>query len=151
VTVVLTTQYLDEADQLAGRIAVLNHGRLVAEGTPEELKRMIPGGHVSLRLADAESLRRAELVLDGATADPAQLRLQVPSDGSVAALRGLLDRLDGAAIEVDTLALHTPDLDDVRRSRLGIALVGYVWAKRRTTAPDRAAVTRWCGPRDDAR
>jgi hypothetical protein len=55
----------------------------------------------------------------------------VPSDGSVAALRGLLDRLDGAAIEVDTLALHTPDLDDVRRSRLGIALVGYVWAKRR--------------------
>jgi len=113
VTVFLTTQYLDEADQLAGRIAVLNHGRLVAEGTPEELKRMIPGGHVSLRLADAGSLRRAEAVLDGAVADPVQLRLQVPSDGSVAALRGLLDKLDGAAVEVDTLALHTPDLDDV--------------------------------------
>ena len=113
VTVLLTTQYLDEADQLAGRIAVLNHGRLVAEGTPEELKRMIPGGHVSLRLADAGSLRRAEAVLDGAVADPVQLRLQVPSDGSVAALRGLLDKLDGAAVGVDTLALHTPDLDDV--------------------------------------
>ena len=113
VTVFLTTQYLDEADQLAGRIAVLNHGRLVAEGTPEELKRMIPGGHVSLRLADAGSLRRAEAVLDGAVADPVQLRLQVPSDGSVAALRRLLDQLDGAAVGVDTLALHTPDLDDV--------------------------------------
>jgi ABC-2 type transport system ATP-binding protein len=113
VTVLLTTQYLDEADQLAGRIAVLHRGRLVAEGTPEELKRMVPGGHVSLRLADAETLRRAQAVLDGATADPAQLRLQVPSDGSVTALRGLLDRLGGAAIEVDTLALHTPDLDDV--------------------------------------
>jgi len=113
VTIFLTTQYLEEADQLADRIAVLNHGRLVAEGTPDQLKRMVPGGHVTLQLADAESLRRAVVALDGATADPAQLRLQVPSDGSVAALRGLLDRLDRAAVAVDTLSLHTPDLDDV--------------------------------------
>jgi ABC-2 type transport system ATP-binding protein len=113
VTVFLTTQYLDEADELADRIAVLNRGVLVAEGTPDQLKRMVPGGHVSLQLADAESLRRAVAVLDGATADTAQLKLQVPSDGSVAALRGLLDRLDRAAVTVDTLSMHTPDLDDV--------------------------------------
>jgi ABC-2 type transport system ATP-binding protein len=112
-TVFLTTQYLDEADQLADRIAVLNHGRLVAEGSPDELKRMVPGGHVSLRLADAESLRRAVAVLDDTTVDAAQLKLEVPSDGSVAALRDLLGRLDRAAVSVDTLSLHTPDLDDV--------------------------------------
>jgi ABC-2 type transport system ATP-binding protein len=113
VTVFLTTQYLDEADELADRIAVLNHGVLVAEGSPDQLKRMIPGGHVSLQMTDAESLRRATAVLDGATADTAQLKLQVPSDGSVAGLRGLLDRLDRAAVGVDTLSMHTPDLDDV--------------------------------------
>ena len=57
VTVFLTTQYLEEADQLADRIAVLDHGRLVAEGTADELKRLVPGGHISLRFADAERAR----------------------------------------------------------------------------------------------
>ncbi len=113
VTVFLTTQYLEEADQLADRIAVLDRGRLVAEGTPEELKRMVPGGHVTLRLADADGLRRAAAALDGTTPDTAQLTLQVPSDGSVTALRHLLERLDSAAVEVDGLTMHTPDLDDV--------------------------------------
>jgi ABC-2 type transport system ATP-binding protein len=113
VTVFLTTQYLDEADELADRIAVLDHGVLVAEGTPTELKRLAPGGHVSLRLADAESLRRAAAVFSESTMDEAQLTLQVPSDGSVTALRSLLERLDGARAAVDELALHTPDLDDV--------------------------------------
>ena len=113
VTVFLTTQYLEEADQLADRIAVLDRGRLVAEGTPEELKRMVPGGHVTLRLADADGLRRAAAAVDGAVPDTAQLTLQVPSDGSVTALRHLLERLDSAAVEVDGLTLHTPDLDDV--------------------------------------
>jgi ABC-2 type transport system ATP-binding protein len=113
VTIFLTTQYLDEADHLADRIAVLNHGALVAEGTPAELKRMIPGGHVTLRLADADGLTRAAGVLQGSTVDITQLTLQVPSDGSVAALRSLLERLDGAAVEVADLSVHTPDLDDV--------------------------------------
>jgi ABC-2 type transport system ATP-binding protein len=113
VTVFLTTQYLDEADELADRIAVLDQGVLVAEGTPAELKRLAPGGHVSLRLADAESLRRAAAVFSESTMDEAQLTLQVPSDGSVTALRSLLERLDRARAAVDELALHTPDLDDV--------------------------------------
>jgi ABC-2 type transport system ATP-binding protein len=113
VTIFLTTQYLDEADQLADRIALLNHGKLVAQGTPEELKRMIPGGHVTLRLADADGLRRAADALEGSTVDTAQLTLQVPSDGTVAALRSLLERLDHAAVDVDDLSVHNPDLDDV--------------------------------------
>jgi ABC-2 type transport system ATP-binding protein len=113
VTILLTTQYLDEADQLADRIAVLNHGTLVAEGTAAELKRLVPGGHILLRLADAEALRRAGQVLGDGAADTAELTLQVPSDGSVGALRELLTRLDQAAVAIDTLSVHTPDLDDV--------------------------------------
>jgi ABC-2 type transport system ATP-binding protein len=113
VTILLTTQYLDEADQLADRIAVLNHGTLVAEGTAAELKRLVPGGHILLRLADAEALRRAGEVLGGGTADAVELTLQVPSDGSLGALRDLLARLDGADVAVGTLSVHSPDLDDV--------------------------------------
>jgi ABC-2 type transport system ATP-binding protein len=113
VTVFLTTQHLDEADHLADRIAVLDQGVLAAEGTPAELKRLVPGGHVSLKLADPESLRRAAGAFPESTSDEKQLTLQVPSDGSVGALRAVLDRLDDAGAAVDELSLHTPDLDDV--------------------------------------
>jgi ABC-2 type transport system ATP-binding protein len=87
VTIFLTTQYLEEADELADRIAVLDHGRLVAEGTADELKRRIPGGHVRLRFADPRGLDAAMLMLGQAEPDQ--------------------------AIEVDELSVHTPDLDDV--------------------------------------
>jgi ABC-2 type transport system ATP-binding protein len=113
VTIFLTTQYLEEADQLADRIALLDHGRLVAEGTADELKRLIPGGHVSLRFADPGQLDRAARALAGSRRDDEALTLQVPGDGGVAALRALLDRLDRASVEVDDLSIHTPDLDDV--------------------------------------
>jgi ABC-2 type transport system ATP-binding protein len=112
VTILLTTQYLEEADELADRIALLDHGRVVAEGTPEELKRRVPGGHVRLRFADSGTLVRAAQLLGG-SADAEALALQVPGDGSLAALRSLLDRLDREAIAVDELSVHTPDLDDV--------------------------------------
>jgi ABC-2 type transport system ATP-binding protein len=113
VTVFLTTQYLDEADELAGRIALLDHGRIVAEGTPDELKRLIPGGHISLRFADAGALNTAARVLGTASRDDEALTLQVPGDSGVTALRELLARLDEWSIEVAELSVHTPDLDDV--------------------------------------
>ena len=113
VTIFLTTQYLDEADELADRIAVLDHGRIVAEGTPDELKRRIPGGHVRLQFATPDALRAAAGLFDGSADDVDKLVLQVPSDGTVSSLRKVLDRLDGADIEIEHLSIHTPDLDDV--------------------------------------
>jgi ABC-2 type transport system ATP-binding protein len=113
VTIVLTTQYLDEADQLADRIAVLDQGRIVAEGTPGELKRRVPGGHVYLRFTDPPALRAATALFDGATPDEERLVLRVPGDGDVASLRQLLEQLDDARIAVEELSIHSPDLDDV--------------------------------------
>jgi ABC-2 type transport system ATP-binding protein len=113
VTIFLTTQYLDEADQLADRIAVLDHGRIVAEGTPAELKRRIPGGHIELRFADSSSLQEAAALLDILPPAGEQLTLQVPADGTLATLRHLIERLDDACVEVEDLSVHTPDLDDV--------------------------------------
>ncbi|WP_062434429.1 ATP-binding cassette domain-containing protein [Herbidospora daliensis] len=118
-TVFLTTQYLEEADQLAGRVAVLDHGRLVAEGTPAELKRRVPGSHVRLRFADRTALDAAARVLAGSTPDDDDLTLRVPGDGGVRALRALLDRLDAHGVEVGELSVHTPDLDDVFLSLTG--------------------------------
>jgi ABC-2 type transport system ATP-binding protein len=113
VTIFLTTQYLEEADQLADQVAVLDHGRLIAEGAPDALKRLIPGGHIRLQFTDRHGLESATRILGESTRDDDALTLQVPGDGGVRSLRGLLDRLDGASIEVDSLSVHTPDLDDV--------------------------------------
>ncbi|NIH79140.1 ATP-binding cassette domain-containing protein [Amycolatopsis viridis] len=113
VTVFLTTQYLEEADELADRIAVLDHGVLVAEGSPAELKRRIPGGHVELRFADARTLDLAARTFGEVSRDDEALTLQIPGDGGVRSLRALLDRMDHAGIEPEALAVHTPDLDDV--------------------------------------
>ena len=113
VTIFLTTQYLEEADQLADRVAVLDHGRLLAEGAPEALKRRIPGGHVRLQFPDQRELESAARALATSARDDAALTLEVPSDGGVRSLRGLLDRLARASVEVDSLSVHLPDLDDV--------------------------------------
>jgi len=113
VTIFLTTQYLDEADQLADRVAVLDHGRIVAEGTPAELKRRIPGGHIQLQFAEPNALRAAAAMIPNATPDDDQLILQIPGDGSVASLRRLLNDLDDTSIDVEHLSIHSPDLDDV--------------------------------------
>ena len=114
VTIFLTTQYLEEADQLADQIAVLDHGRLVAQGTATELKRLIAGGHVLLRFGSADALDRAAALFGSAAArDDEALTLQVPNDGGVRSLKDLLDRLDQHAIAVESLTVHTPDLDDV--------------------------------------
>ncbi|MFF3326045.1 ATP-binding cassette domain-containing protein [Streptomyces sp. NPDC002889] len=113
VTVFLTTQYLEEADQLADRIAVLNQGKLVAQGTPDELKRLVPGGHVRLRFDEGSTFEAAARAFGVGPGDADALTLSIPNDGSVRGLRAVLDVLDAASVEVDELSVHTPDLDDV--------------------------------------
>ncbi|MGB3635965.1 MAG: ATP-binding cassette domain-containing protein [Rubrobacteraceae bacterium] len=113
VTIFLTTQQLEEADELADRIAILDRGELVAEGTPDELKRRIPGGHLLLQFAEASGLESAVSSIGEASRNDDALTLQVPTDGSVGSLKTLLDRLDNESLSVDGLSVHTPDLDDV--------------------------------------
>jgi len=113
VTIFLTTQYLEEADQLASQIAVLDHGRIVAEGSPEELKRRIPGGHLLLYFGAADELAAAAAALGEGTADMDALTLAVPGDGSPKSLAALLDRLATSAVPAERITVHTPDLDDV--------------------------------------
>ncbi|MFF0887711.1 ATP-binding cassette domain-containing protein [Streptomyces sp. NPDC003456] len=134
VTVFLTTQYLEEADELADRIAVLHDGRIAAEGTAEQLKRIVPGGHVRLRFTDPGAYRSAAAVLGEAAQDDEALALRIPSDGSQRALRLVLDRLDTAGVEADELTVHTPDLDDVF-----FALTGDARVPHQTNQPEEAA------------
>ncbi|GHI10130.1 ABC transporter [Streptomyces cellostaticus] len=112
-TIFLTTQYLEEADQLADQVAVLNQGRLVAQGTPEELKRQIPGTHVRFRFADLYELDAAARVLAGSARDDEELTLRVPSNGESRSLLALLSRLEEHTINAQEFSVHTPDLDDV--------------------------------------
>jgi ABC-2 type transport system ATP-binding protein len=113
VTVLLTTQYLEEADRLASRVAILDQGRIVAQGTPAELKRLVPGGSIRLGFPDADGLDRAARLLGVTARDDEALALELPSDAGVVTLRRLLQRLDADGIEVDSLSVRPADLDDV--------------------------------------
>jgi ABC-2 type transport system ATP-binding protein len=113
VTIFLTTQQLDEADDLADRIAVLDHGKVVAAGSPEELKRSIPGAHVRLHFTGTAGLDAAARAIGGAFRHDDALTLEVTSDSGANAVRALLNRLGDMADEVDEVSVHTPDLDDV--------------------------------------
>jgi ABC-2 type transport system ATP-binding protein len=112
-TVFLTTQYLDEADRLADRVAILDRGRLVAEGSTHELKQQIPGGRIEVQFADTEAQLLAADALGIPVSDQDSPSLQIPTDGNVATLRRVLRELDEADVDVVDLAIHTPDLDDV--------------------------------------
>ncbi|MFB7616406.1 ATP-binding cassette domain-containing protein [Kitasatospora sp. NPDC056181] len=113
VTIFLTTQYLDEADQLADRIAVLDGGRIVAEGTAEELKRIVPGGRIRLHFSDGAQLAAAAALFDYAAVDVEALRLDIPGDDSVLTVKAVLDVLDNASVRAERLIVETADLDDV--------------------------------------
>ena len=133
VTVFLTTQNLEEADQLADRIALLDNGLLVAEGTADQLKRLIPGGHIRLQFADAAELDAASRAFGGSTRAEDALALQIPSDGGVHSLRAVLDYLQAASIHVESLTVHMPDLDDVF-----LALTGRRAEEHRTEEKEAA-------------
>ena len=92
---------------------MLDQGKLVAEGTPDELKRLIPGGHIRLQFADVSGLMAAARAMSGVARNDNELTLQVPTDGSVRSLKAVLDRLDNESLVVNDLTIHTPDLDDV--------------------------------------
>ena len=113
VTIFLTTQYLDEADDLADRVAVLDHGRIVAEGRAAELKAAIGDSAVVLHFADRPGLDLAAKLLDTTARDEVALTLQVPSGGDAGSLRALLNQLHDGGVEADHVSIHTPDLDDV--------------------------------------
>jgi ABC-2 type transport system ATP-binding protein len=137
VTVFLTTQYLVEADQLADRIAVLNDGRIAAQGTADALKRLVPGGHVRLRFSDPAAYRSAALALREVNRDDEALTLEIPSGGTQRELRAILDRLDTAGIEADELTVHTPDLDDVFFALTGATVPNQVSQPDQPDQPDR--------------
>ncbi len=112
VTIFLTTQYLEEADQLADLVAVLDDGEIVAQGTPAELKRRIPGGHALLTFTSASALDAAARQFgDRASKTDEALTLQVASDDSARSVQGVLSRIEVDSVQHVTL--HTPDLDDV--------------------------------------
>jgi ABC-2 type transport system ATP-binding protein len=111
VTIFLTTQYLDEADELAHRVGVLDDGRIVAEGTPAELKRRVPGGHVEITFTSRQAMTGACATFPDAAVRVEALTLDVPYDGQFRSLRQLMCRLDDES--VSSVDVRTPDLDDV--------------------------------------
>jgi len=138
VTIFLTTQYLDEADELSDYVAVLDHGRIVAEGTSGELKRRVPGGHIQLEFAEPEALHAAAGLLRNATPDVDQLIMQVPGDGSIDSLRIVLNDLHDARINVENISIHTPDLDDVFFAVTGHATTGPSVSQEETVSHQEA-------------
>ena len=115
VTVFLTTQYLEEADLLASRIAVLDGGRVVAAGTPADLKDVVAEQSLDLLLADSAAFERvaARAGARARRADPGGLAISLPTDGTAAQVRSLLDELDPERSAVRSFCVHTATLDDV--------------------------------------
>jgi ABC-2 type transport system ATP-binding protein len=115
-TILLTTHYLEEADRLAGRLAIVSRGKVVVEGTPEELKQGLRGDSVTVELgdgraADAEAVVRSLAVVHGATLDGRVLRTRVEDGGT--AVPGILSALEGRGIPVASVTVSRPSLDDV--------------------------------------
>lgn len=118
VTLFLTTQYLEEADQLADRVAVLDGGRIVAEGAPAALKATVGEEHLRLRFGTTDQAVRAQAVLTavvgtGLPASGDELEIRVPTPANGAAVRGVLNALADAGLEPAEVTTATPDLDDV--------------------------------------
>lgn len=114
-TILLTTQYMEEADKLADRIVVIDKGRVISEGTPSELKARVGSERLELIIAEGSDFDKACAAVDcpGLIFDPSHMTLSVPADGGVRELREILTRLEEAGIGVESVSLHRPTLDDV--------------------------------------
>ncbi|GAA2392427.1 daunorubicin resistance protein DrrA family ABC transporter ATP-binding protein [Streptomyces glaucosporus] len=143
-TVFLTTQYLEEADRLAGRVALLDAGRVVAEGAPADLKQRVAGRRLDLTLADPLAYARVAERLGGAAVlrDPDRLLLGVPTDGSAAQVRALLDEVDPERGAVDRFAVHEATLDDVFLALTGRTATHRADAPENPVSPASPATTR---------
>jgi ABC-2 type transport system ATP-binding protein len=115
VTVFLTTQYLEEADQLADKIAVIDDGKIIAEGTAEQLKQQVGREYLELAFAHPHDFRKARQVLGSQVLhyDEQKNIISIVIDGSPRHLKQILDQMEHAAIEVNSLSLRKPTLDDV--------------------------------------
>src|SRR5207302_2062588 len=115
-TVLLTTQYLDEADRLATQVAVIDHGRVIAEGTPDELKDRVGGERLEIRLGNPADAERATAALASMADDPPVADgtlLTVGIHRRAGAIVAAVRCLDGAGVAVEDIALRRPTLDDV--------------------------------------
>ncbi|MCA5892987.1 ATP-binding cassette domain-containing protein [Isoptericola sp. NEAU-Y5] len=147
-TVLLTTQYLEEADQLADRISVIDHGRVIAEGTSTELKQSVGQGAVALRLADAGQRAVAAAVVEKVLGseptlptDPYALTARVPDDGGDA-VAALLPALSEAGIAVPEFSLGQPSLDEVFLTLTGKPLPDDAGTETAGDAPRAEEVSR---------
>lgn len=120
ITVLLTTQYLEEAEQLADQIAILNEGKIVANGTAAELKKLLPAGHIELKFHTEKDLLRAKDLLqdENASLDEQNQMLIVTTDGSIRHMSGILSRLENA-VQVAEFAQKQPTLEDVFLTVIG--------------------------------
>lgn len=120
-TIFLTTQYLDEADQLADHIAILKDGKIVAEGTPAELKKLLPGDRIAITFRDEAALQAAEQLFKSYKVDtiPAQLSMSITTDGSVEQVADILTGLKRNRIGVNEFSQKSPTLDDVFLTIIG--------------------------------
>jgi ABC-2 type transport system ATP-binding protein len=114
-TILLTTQYMDEADQLADNIVVLDGGRIIAEGTADSLKARVGSDRLEITIDKNSDFKKAQALVDGNSlkADPDKRTLSVASKGGVKKLREILQALEDANVTVSSVSLHRPTLDDV--------------------------------------
>ena len=115
VTILLTTQYLEEADRLCDRIAVLDRGKIIAEGTPDELKSKVGKERLEVSIKAGQDFEKAVKIINGEAlqTDPKRRTISIATGGTVAELKRVLDNMQANNIEIETLSLHKPTLDDV--------------------------------------
>jgi ABC-2 type transport system ATP-binding protein len=121
ITVFLTTQYLDEADQLADHIAILNDGKIIAKGSPAELKKLLPHGHFELKFQDEKEISQARDLLCGYSTSFSEENqsMKVVTDGTIKQMIDILNRLENANIHVAEFTQKLPTLEDVFLTIIG--------------------------------